>query len=118
MQIYRIREGKFLEPFLLENIYEYVFDENPCLLLSRNKVFTYHEISEIMYRVYAGSCSFNKDYTKKEKVCLVCFVYLCCPHKSPKVSAEANYGEDVGGQPMLRSVPMVMGKYKLLYNQY
>ena len=29
MQIYRIREGKFYVPFLLENIYEYVFDENP-----------------------------------------------------------------------------------------
>ena len=24
---------------------------------------TYHEFSEIMHRVYAGSCSFNKDYT-------------------------------------------------------
>lgn len=27
MQIYRIREGKFYVPFLLENIYEYLFDE-------------------------------------------------------------------------------------------
>ena len=63
MQIYRIREGKFLVPFLLEDIYEYVFDENPCLLLSRNKGFTYHEISEIMYRVYTENSSFNKDYT-------------------------------------------------------
>ena len=25
--------------------------------------FTYHEFSEIMHRVYAESCSFNKDYT-------------------------------------------------------
>ena len=25
--------------------------------------FTYHEFSEIMHRVCAGSCSFNKDYT-------------------------------------------------------
>ena len=24
---------------------------------------TYHEFSEIMHRVYAESCSFNKDYT-------------------------------------------------------
>ena len=68
MQTYRIREGKFLVPFLLEDIYEYVFDENPCLLLSRNKGFTYHEISEIMYMMYAGSSSINKDYTKKEKL--------------------------------------------------
>lgn len=29
MQIYRIREGKFFVPSILENIYEYVFDENP-----------------------------------------------------------------------------------------
>jgi hypothetical protein len=38
------------------------------------------------------------------------FCIFVLSHKSPKVSAEANYGEDVGGQPMLRSVPMVMGK--------
>lgn len=31
--------------------------------------FTYYKFSKIMYRVYAGSCSFNKDYTKKKKVC-------------------------------------------------
>ena len=60
MQIYRIREGKFLVPFLLEDIYEYVFDENPCLLLSRNKGFTYHEISEIMYRVYTKTVLLTK----------------------------------------------------------
>ena len=28
--------------------------------------FTYHEFSEIMYRVYAVSCSFNKICTRKE----------------------------------------------------
>lgn len=31
--------------------------------VSRNKGFTYHEISEIMYRVYTENSSFNKDYT-------------------------------------------------------
>lgn len=41
MQIYRIREGKFYVPFLLENIYEYLFDEKTCLLLNRNKVYYY-----------------------------------------------------------------------------
>ena len=29
--------------------------------------FTYHEFSEIMYRVYAGSCSFNKICTRKKR---------------------------------------------------
>ena len=34
--------------------------------------FTYHEISEIMYWVYAGSCSFNKICTRKrgQRLCI------------------------------------------------
>ena len=30
--------------------------------------FTYHKCRKIMYMVYAGSSSINKDYTKKEKL--------------------------------------------------
>ena len=40
MQIYKIREGKIFVPFLLENIDENVFDENPCLISNKNKVFS------------------------------------------------------------------------------
>ena len=48
MQIYRIREGKFYVPFLLENIYEYLFDEKTCLLLNRNKVMSQYDLARNM----------------------------------------------------------------------